>query len=406
MPLSGIQTTTIQANAIGTRYSLSYQRGAKQYRYYDQFAGNLMADSQYNIETRRGMGTTYTFQFASRLTPGSTAISETADIVPQIIRDATSTISTTSLGEAVKWSQLLTVESFMDEWAQRAEVVGINAMESIENQAIAAALAGSLVQRATARASLDAGTTTHNFTEAAVWQAGAHLADLKAPMYVDEGGNKNWMALVHSDANYDLVHGGNLVNAALYQDKSMLLNGEVGRISEFRIIATPHAKVFYGAGVDNASAVATTLNDASALALDTTMVVSSATNVSVGRHLAVGTEETGSTFYPTNETVKWVSGTTTITFVGAGANGGFRYDHANGEAVNNNDNVYPVLYGSPQSLVKVYASDVGEFGEMVGPLSDGLLNQWQSLGWKWFGGYGRVSENRLIRGEYSSSLDS
>lgn len=400
-----IQTTSVQSNAVGTRYALRYQRGAAQYRYYDQFAGNIMSDSQYNLETRRGMGTTYTFQFASRLTPGSTAISETSDVVPQIIRDATSTVSTTSLGEAVKWSQLLTVESFMDEWAQRAEVVGWNAIESIENQAIAAGLQGSLVSRATARASLDAGTAGHLFTEAAVWKAGATLADIKAPMYVDENGKKSFMALVHTDANYDLTHGGNLVNAALYQDKQLLLNGEVGMVGEFRIIATPFAKVFYGAGADNASAVATTLNDASALALDTTVVVASGSNISSGRHLAIGTEETGNTFYPTNETIQYVSGTTTVTFVGAGANGGFRFDHANGEAVNNNDNVYPVLFGSNQSLVKVYANDVGEFGEMVGPLQDGILNQWQSLGWKWFGGYGRVSENRLIRGEYASSLD-
>lgn len=400
-----IQTTTIQSNAVGTRYSLRYQRGAKQYRYYDQFAGNLMSDSQFNIESRRGMGTTYTFQFASRLTPGTTAISETADVVPQIIRDATATISTTSLGEAVKWSQLLTIESFMDEWAQRSEVIGMNAMESIENQAIAAALQGSLVVRTAARSSLDAGTTSHNFTEAAVWQAGAILGDLKAPMYVDETGGKSWMACYHTDANYDLVHGGNLVNVALYQDKMLLLNGEVGKIGEFRMISTPFAKVFYGAGTTNASSSATTLNDTSALALDTTMIVTSSTNDSAGRHLTVGTIETGNTFAPTNETVRYVSGTTTVTFVGAGANGGFRYDHANGETVNNSDNVYPVLYGSPSSLVKVYANDVGEFGQMVGPLTDGLLQQWQSLGWKWFGGYGRVSENRLMRGEYSSSLD-
>lgn len=400
-----IQTTTVQSNAVGTRYTLRYQRGAKQYRYYDQFAGNLMSDSQFNIESRRGMGTTYTFQFASRLTPGTTAISETADVVPQIIRDATSTISTTSLGEAVKWSQLLTIESFMDEWAQRSEVIGMNAMESIENQAIAAGLQGSLVVRAAARSSLDAGTTGHNFTEAAVWQAGAILGDLKAPMYVDETGGKSWMACYHTDANYDLVHGGNLVNVALYQDKMLLLNGEVGKIGEFRLISTPFAKVFYGAGTTNASSSATTLNDTSALALDTTVILTSSTNDSAGRHLTIGTIETGNTFAPTNETIRYVSGTTTVTFVGAGANGGFRYDHANGETANNSDNVYPVLYGSPSSLVKVYANDVGEFGEMVGPLTDGLLQQWQSLGWKWFGGYGRVSENRLMRGEYSSSLD-
>lgn len=400
-----IQTTSFQSSAVGTRYALRYQRGAKQYRYYDQFAGNLMSDSQFNMETRRGMGTTYTFAFASRLTPGTTAISETADVVPQIIRDATSTISTTSLGEAVKWSQLLTVESYMDEWAQRSEVVGINAMESIENQAIAAALQGNLVVRGAARASLDAGTAGHNFTEAAVWNAGAFLSDLKAPQYVDETGQKSWMCLIHTDATYDLVHGGNLVNVALYQDKMLLLNGEVGRISDFRLIATPFAKVFYGAGAANGSSNASTLNDTSALALDLNFVETSSTNNSAGRHLTVGTVETANTFYPTNETVRYVSGTTTVTFVGAGANGGFRFDHANGETVNNSDNVYPALYGSGESLVKAYANDVGEFGQMVGPLTDGLLQQWQSLGWKWFGGYGRVSENRLIRGEYSSSLD-
>lgn len=401
-----IQTTALQTTAVGTRYSLAYQRGYEQQRFYDMFAGNLLSDTQYNMENRRGMGTTYTFSFASRMTPGSTAISETADVVPQIIRDASATVSTTSRGEAMKWSELLTVESYMDEWAQRAETVGANAMETIENQAIAAALQGSGVSRGAARASLDAGTAGHLFTEAAIWRATSILALQKSPYYVDpKSGSKDWMALIHTDGNYDLSHSGNLVNVALYQDKNIILTGEVGRVSNVRIIATPHAKVFLGAGADNASAVATTLNDASALTLDTTMVVASGTNISVGRHLNVGTEETGNTFYDTNEMVSYVSGTTTVTFIGSGANGGFNYDHANGEAVNNNDNVYPVIYGSPQSLVKVFASDVGEYGKLVGPLTDGTLEQWQSLGWKWYGGYGRVAENRLIRGEYASSLD-
>lgn len=394
-----IQTTAIQTSAVGTRYILAYQRGAMQYRVYDQFAGNIVG-----LEGRKGMGTSYTYAFAGRMTPGSTAISETQDVVPQIIRDATATVSTTSLSEAMKWSELLTIESFMDETEQRAEVVGINAMESIENQAINAGLAGSLVSRGAARASLDAGTTGHRFDEAAIWKATSILAEVKAPQYVDESGAA-WMAAVHTDGNYDLSHSGNLVNAALYTKPEWLLTGEVGRVSNVRIIATPHAKVFMGAGADNASAAATTLNDASALQLDTTVVIASATNINVGRHITVGTEETGNTFYPTNETLSYVSGTTTVTFVGAGPNGGFRFDHANGEAVNNNDNVYPVLYGSPESLVKVYAPSVGEYGKLVGPLTDGISEQWQSLAWKWYGGYGIVSQNRLIRGEYASSLD-
>jgi hypothetical protein len=57
------------------------------------------------------------------------------------------------------------------------------------------------------------------------------------------------------------------------------------------------------------------------------------------------------------------------------------------------------------SLAKVYATEVGEFGEVVGPLRQGFVEQWVSLGWKWYGQYGRISENWLARGEYSASMD-
>jgi hypothetical protein len=185
----------------------------------------------------------------------------------------------------------------------------------------------------------------------------------------------------------------------------LIFNGEVGRIGKFRCLESPYAKVFYGQGATNASSAATTLNDAAANALDTTATVASATNISAGRHLFIGTSETGTTYYDTNESVTWASGTTTVTLIGSGENGGLRFDHANGETVNNSDNVYPVVYGSPASGVKAFADSVGEFGTMVGPKTDGLADQWQYLAWKWYGGYGRYAENRVLRGEYSSSLD-
>jgi len=82
-----------------------------------------------------------------------------------------------------------------------------------------------------------------------------------------------------------------------------------------------------------------------------------------------------------------------------------RFDHLSGVAADNHDSVYPVAYGSPASLVKVFAAEVGEFGELVGPTKTGSIEQWTTLAWKWFGGYGRMAENYIIRGEYSSSLD-
>ena len=159
-----IQTSGNLTNAITTRYTTAYQRAAEVARLYDQLATPVSAP-QFELETRRGLGSTYTFNFLSDMTPGSQAISEDADIALQILRDATSTITPTSRGEGMKWSQLLDLSAYTDYVATRAEVLGRNQMETVDNQAKAAALQGNLVVRAAARASLDAGTATHNWTE-------------------------------------------------------------------------------------------------------------------------------------------------------------------------------------------------------------------------------------------------
>lgn len=398
-----ITNTTTQANAIGTRYTSKYQRAAMLRRLYDQLAIPVSAP-QFEIESRRGMGSSYTFNFLSDLTPGSTAISESADIVPQIFRDATSTVSPTSRAEGIKWSELIDLEAYTDFAAARAEILGMNAMETIDNLAKAAALQGNLFIRGAARASLDAGTSGHLLTSGTFWQAASLVEEMRMPSVSREDGQQRRIAMGHTDVLYDMINTNNVLSVALYQDKELLFNGEIGQFAGFKLVFSPWAKVFYGAGADNASAVATTVSDASALALDTTVTVASATNISVGRSLAIGTEETGSTHYDDNESVKWASGTTTVTFVGKGSNGGFRFDHANGVAVNNNDNVYPVVYGSPESLVHVFAKEIGPVGEIVGPLVDGLAHQWQSLSWKYYGNFGRVSENRILRGEYASAV--
>lgn len=402
-----IQSTANLSNAVGTRYTQKYQRAATVRRLYDQLAIPVGAP-QFDLESRKGMGSTYTFNFASDMTPGSSAISETGDIIPQIIRDAVSTITPTSRGEALKWSELLDLEAYTDYMAIRSEKLGENAMETIETLAISAALAGSLKVPGTARASLDAGTATDNLTEAAFWKAATMAQDLKCPPLVDEKGRRMMIAILHSDAYYDLFHGGNVITAATYGGLpgTLLFNGEVGEIANFKLIVSPWAKVFGGAGADNGSGSSQTYTlSAAANALATTLSVNTGTNLQYGRLLTVGTEETSTTFYPTNERVRWVSGTTTATIVGSGANGGIRFDHAATDYVLNADSVYPVVFGAPGSLVKVYANEVGEFGEMVGPKYDGLANQWQSIAWKFYGGYGRVAENYLLRGEYSSSLD-
>ena len=403
------QTSTNLTGAITTRYTQAYQRAAEVERLYDQLATPVSA-SQFDLESRRGLGSTYTFNFASDMGITNQTVSEDDDIATQILRDATATLTPTSCSDGLRWSQLLDLSAYTDYIALRAEVLGRNMMETIDNQARNAALQGSLVVRAAARASLDAGTATHNWTEAGVWAAMSTAESLKCPPYVDFRGRKMYMAIAHPDAYYDMFHGGNVVSAAIYGGLpgSTLLNGELGEVANCKLVISPSAKVFGAAGADNGTSMNTgsgyTLS-AAANALATSIGVTTATNIASGRFLTIGTEETGATHYDDNERVKHVSGTTTSVIVGQGANGGLRFDHALGATVYNNDSVYPVAYGSPTSLVKVFAQEVGEFGELVGPNKVGTVEQWTTLAWKWFGAYGRMAENYIIRGEYSSSLD-
>jgi hypothetical protein len=186
----------------------------------------------------------------------------------------------------------------------------------------------------------------------------------------------------------------------------MILNYELGELNGFSVVSSAWAKVFWGAGAANASPVNTTLA-ADVKALDKTCVVAANTNIAVGKriHILVAVE-TGSTVYLTNESfiVSSVVGTT-IGIVGEGENGGARFDHTAGELVKNTDSVFPVVFGGPESIGKVYDTEVGEYGQIVGPKITGLADQFTSLAWKWYGGFGLIAENRIIRIEVSSTMD-
>ena len=391
------------SNAVTTRYTQRYQRGAGMRRLYDQLAMPVGAP-QFDLESRRGMGSTYTFNFLSEMAPGSTAISEITDITPQVLRDAVSTITPTSRGEALKWSELIDIEAYTDYVAARAEIVGMNAMETIDARARAAALQGALVVRAAARASLDGATSGHRWSSDALWAAASRIESLRCPPLMVNG-RAQWLAIAHPDIYMDLLVDGDVNSVSLYQDKEILFRGELGQLANFKLIISPWAKIFGGAGVDGSTNMDTTLS-AALDSMAVTATVASSTGTAVGVYYTIGTEETGNTHYDDNEVVlnTTAAASTTITFAGQSPNGGVRFDHASGAAVRNADNVYPVAYGSNQSLVKVFAKEVGAYGEIVGPKFDGIANQFQSLAWKWYGGYGRIAENRILRGEYSSSV--
>lgn len=394
-----IITATILDNAVRTQYEAAYIEGAMRARLYDQLASPVGANM-----AELGKGSTVTVNFLSQLSPSDQTISTSADITPAVVRDATATLTPTSRANAIQIAEVLNLQAYTDLTAKWMQLIGQNMMESIDNLAMDAAIACGLTKSAAARASLDAGTAGHRLGRSTFTNAEIMLQGLGVPGYVD-GGVGKYLAIFHPWAYADLLADSVVLAVGEYQDKRIVLNNELGELGRFKLIVSPWAKVLYGAGADNGTNIATTLS-AAASALDTTVTVTSGTNIAAGMRIAIGTEETAGTFYDNNESVYVKSvNSTTITIIGSGENGGLKYDHASGVAFRNADNVIPVIFGGPESLAKVYATEIGEYGQVVGPKRDGLVDQWETLGWKYYGGYGVISDNRLLRSEVSTSLD-
>jgi N4-gp56 family major capsid protein len=397
-------TAVALSNSIRTQYQEVYLEAAMVERLYDQIAKPFPD----NAEMIRG--SSVQVEFLSDLEPGVTAISEVNDINPQSLRDEVATLTPTSRGEALQSSELLLIQAFTDYGAARFRKIGKNAMESIDLLAQEAALQGTFIERSQARSSLDAGTTSDNADDGTFRKAWIRFLNAKVPDFNDilNIGTRTYIAITHPAVYADLISTGNVQSVMQYQNQDILFNHEMGAIAAFRLVVSPWAKVFWGAGADQGTdAIASSLKaDANALSNEIVLSASTHLDTALGFVFSVGTEETGNTFYPKNESLVWTSTTTsTITFIGEGPNGGLRFDHTTADLVQNADSVYTICFGGPESLAKVYSPDVGEFGQVVGPKRDGLLDQFESIGWKFYGGYGRLSENRVLRAEVSARAE-
>lgn len=398
--MADFNTTSNIDGAIRTQYLADYIEGAKQIRFYDQLAAPIGVNM-----AELSNGSSVTWNYLSGLNPSTQTISETTDIPTVTFVDATGSITKTSLANAVVCSEKLLNNAYTDYGSKWYKRLGENMTESLDILARDAACGGSWAfsNAMVARAALDAGTAAQRLTKSQFGIASVMLSNMKVPQYMTARGGR-WMALFHPYALNDLMQDTVITAVGEYQDKGMIMNWELGELNGFSLVVNPWAKIFYGAGADNTTNIATTLS-AAATRLDKTVTVASGSNIAVGMKLAIGTEETASTFYPTNEEVicSGISGTT-VTLIGSGENGGLKYDHASGVAVRNADHVVPVIFGCPESLVKVYDPEVGEYGEMIPPERDGNVKQFVKAGWKWYGNYGRMAENRLLRLEVSLSL--
>lgn len=399
-----VTTPTQLDNIVRAQYHDKAIQGYKVRRLYDGYAMPMPKEDE------NFLGTSYNVSFMHSLAPTETVISQVSDINPQAMTDSTASVTPTSFADAIQFSELMKAEAYTNLNGKGGDAyfaVGQAMTESLEVLAKKVALAGSWVRRSTARASLDAGTATHNMSYAVLLNDMTLLQGAKAPWFVDGNGNHP-MAIMSPAAYNDLLIGSSepLLSVALYQDKSLLMSGEAGMLAGCRLTVSPFAHVFGGAGAANGTAVSTTLNGAVA-AGDTSCTLTSVGSLAAGMHLNVGSTETAATLYPTTERVEVVGVSGSVaTIVGSGPNGGFRFAHATLSTATNADDVYPVLYGGPQSLAKIFASNIhGPNGWIGDPQETGLADQWISIAYKFYGNYGIIAQNRLMRREVSAKID-
>lgn len=397
-----VQTTSNLSNSVRAQYIADYLSGAMFSRLYDQFASPIQGITM--AEAVRGSSVVMPVLFKLAITTDT--ISQTADLTPVTMTDGTVSVTPTSRRNAIQWSQALDIQAYTNYGSERFKALGQNQAESVDWVARTAALSGSLVDRAAARASIDAGTSGHRLSDADVEGVQGRLASMKVPAFVGEAGATAWAMLLHPFPFHDLRESGNVDSVGIYQNQGIALNWEFGKLGPFRIIVSADAHVFQSAGATCTAGSLVEVTTAAIAAGDKTFTLAAGTHANDAKfiNLLDGTE-TSTTLYPSNERVEYVSGTTTVTFVGSAENGGARFAHASGIYASNSDNVYTVTYGGPQSLVKTWVPEVGEFGEVVGPRLGGLIDQFGHIGWKWYGGYSLVAENRMIRGEYSTSFE-
>ena len=394
------------SNSLKVQRTNDYQAGGIRRRLYDILAAPISETSgaagAANAMADLCKGGTVRLTFVSDMAIGTTPLSEIADIDPQVLDDATKDITVDMYGDAIQTSQKALIEYFTNYDSRSPRAVGLNMMEVVDFLALDAALAGSLVSRYVDRDSLAAGTTEHRGSDTLFANVAGRLSHFNTPGWEGEDKPSSWAGITDHFVLNDIASGGNVVNVATYQDRDMVLNNEVGRLHSFRILASGWAKILYGAGLEG-DTLNTTLT-ADAARLSTTINLTSTTNLAAGHWVNIGTKESSTTFYPTNERVKVSSITDLVaTIVGEGENGGLRFAHASGTSCNIMDSVHTIMFGGPSSLAKVYAPVIGEYGELVGPLQQGLAQQWTSYAWKWFGGYGIPAENWLYRAEVSVS---
>lgn len=262
-----LQNTT---DFVQAAYDLRAWYSLRPELYFDDFA-----DVESTDESIKGKSVTFTI--TNDLPAQTTALTDGTDVTAIAMSDSQVVLTLAEYGAALVTSAKMRGTTFIDIDPVVTNLMGFNAGLSINAIARAGLDAGSNVMYAsglgatalqsavTARSAI---SSTNTIATVDLRAARARLASMNSQRF----GNL-YSAFMHPDLTADLM--GEIIGSSqvqgwtpanVYSDPSNIKNGEIGSFQGFRIIETPTAPVYQGAGSASANVYGTFLAGRQALA--------------------------------------------------------------------------------------------------------------------------------------------
>jgi len=384
-----ITGTTELDDSLAADYDNKYLIALKEKAVWDQFvrwAGKP-----------RGSGDSFKFLALEELPVSTTALPEKSDPTPMSLADSLITVTWDGYGGLVETTDKVEFQSQADVRGAVADIVANHQVRTIETLIRNAILGGTFTympNNLSARTSLDA--TSDLITYARLREMVGRADSMGLSPFEGE----TYVAIVHPLMISEIEGLTEFKERHVYRGgpaPEKMFKGEQFEFAGIRWIKSKLGKLYLSGGT--VGQAATTLS-ADAAAGATSITVASATGLTAGDWITVGTLEADDA-----EQVQITAvATSVLTIVGAGNavdNRGLKYAHLSGIAVTEAANVGAIPIIGLNSVKGVYAEDYGRYGKSVYKTKDvDLLDRLMVVGWKWFGGV-NIFTKLVLRGEFA-----
>ena len=355
----------------------------------------------------KNSGKTVQFRKYSPLPVAATPLTEGVTPAGRKLTVTGTTAEVAQYGDYVELSDMLLLTAIDNNIVQATKLLGAQAGATLDTIVREVINGGTNVQYAddsvSARHQLAGGEASgnHYLTVSMVKRAARKLKAMNA-----EKIDGSYVAIIHPDVAYDLMHDSDWVNASEYAGSTNIFEGEIGKIAGVRFVETSEAKIFTAEDLTAAKRELTVKTDVGSTGKTvavTEAITSAEATALVGRKIIVGTA-----LAEIASVSAGAAGSASITvkeaFGGASANAKV-YP---GEAGAKGRAVYStlILGDNAYGTTEIEGGGLRHITKQLGSAGSGdPLDQRATVGWKATKAAKRLVESYMVRVETTSTFN-